>query len=135
MAYRFTARAVAAEVDVDGETQVGVAEEDEGFFLLFTCAVAEPSARGDALGPDTYSVMTPDECTAQGCVREVALTGNLLTVTLDPECLEDLELEEATIEAVLDVPAESVEEMRGVLARVLTSGREEDRPRLIGLTD
>ncbi|MFC9491920.1 hypothetical protein ACFTZM_38420 [Streptomyces hydrogenans] len=55
-------------------------------------------------------------------------------MTLDPECLDDLELEDATIEAVLDVPAESVEELRGVLAQVLTSGRAESRPRLIGFT-
>ncbi|MFC6783564.1 hypothetical protein [Streptomyces atroolivaceus] len=45
MAYRFTASSVAAEVDIDGEMQAGVAEEDEGFFLLFTSAVGEPSAQ------------------------------------------------------------------------------------------
>ncbi|MFC9492363.1 hypothetical protein ACFTZM_40710, partial [Streptomyces hydrogenans] len=61
---------MAAEVDVDGETQVGVAEEDEGFFLLFTRAVGGPSPQGGAPVPDTYAVMTPDACTAYGCVRE-----------------------------------------------------------------
>ncbi|MFZ3473615.1 hypothetical protein ACODT3_08155 [Streptomyces sp. 4.24] len=132
MTYRFTARAVAAEADVDGEMQAGVAEEDEGFFLLFTRAVGEPSAQDISLGLDTYCVMTPDQCTAHGCVREVALTGNLLTVSLDPGCLDDLELEDAEIEAVLDVPAEGIDELREVLAKVLAFGREEARPRLTG---
>ncbi|MFD3683039.1 Imm10 family immunity protein [Streptomyces sp. NPDC059985] len=134
MTYRFMARAVAAEVDVDGEMQVGVAEEGEGFFLLFTSAIGEPSVQDISLGLDTYCVMTPDECTAYGCVREVALTGSLLTVSLDPGCLDDLELEDAKIEAVLDLPAESIDEMREVLAKVLTFGREEARPRLTGFS-
>lgn len=134
MTYRFTARAVAAEVDVDGEMQAGVAEEDEGFFLLFTSAVDEPSAQDISLGLDTYCVMTPDQCTAYGCVREVDLAGTLLTVSLDPDCLDDLELEDAKIEAVLDVPAESIDEMRDVLVKVLTFGREEARPRLTGFS-
>ncbi|MFF8266524.1 Imm10 family immunity protein [Streptomyces sp. NPDC016562] len=125
---------MAAEIDVDGEMQAGVAEEDGGFFLLFTSAMGEPSAQDVSLGLDTYCVMTPDQCTTYGCVREVALTGSLLTVLLDPECLDDLELEEAKLEAVLDVPAESMDEMREVLAKVLTFGREEARPRLIGLS-
>lgn len=134
MTYRFTASSVAAEVSVDGELQAGVAEEDEGFFLLFTSAVGEPSAQDISLGLDTYCVMTPDQCTAYGCVREVALTDTLLTVSLDPGCLDDLELEDAKIEAVLDVPAESIDEMCEVLAKVLTFGREEARPRLIGFS-
>ncbi|MFI7089198.1 Imm10 family immunity protein [Streptomyces anulatus] len=125
---------MAAEVDVDGEMQAGVAEEDEGFFLLFTSPIVEPSAQDISLGLDTYCVMTPDQSTAYGCVREVALTGSLLTVSLDPACLDDLELEDAKIEAVLDVPAESIDEMRKVLAKVLAFGRQEARPRLTGLS-
>ncbi|MCX5417279.1 Imm10 family immunity protein [Streptomyces sp. NBC_00059] len=132
MTYRFTARAVAAEADVEGEMQAGVADEDEGFFLLFTSPVGEPSAQDISLGSDTYCVMTPDQCTAYGCVREVTLAGSLLTVVLDPACLDDLELEDAEIEAVLDVPAESIDEMCEVLAKVLAFGREDARPRLAG---
>ncbi|MFE5796514.1 hypothetical protein ACFQ8C_28590 [Streptomyces sp. NPDC056503] len=134
MTYRFTASSVAAEADVDGEMQAGVAEEDEGLFLLFTSAVGAPSAQDVSLGLDTYRVMTPDQSTAYGCVREATLTDTLLTVELDPGCLDDLELEDARIEAVLDVPPESVDEMRDVLAKVLTSGREDARPRLVGFS-
>ncbi|MFD3728904.1 hypothetical protein [Streptomyces sp. NPDC058671] len=38
------------------------------------------------------------------------------------------------IEAVLDVPVESIDEMREVLAKVLTFGREDARPRLTGFS-
>ncbi|MFJ8444634.1 Imm10 family immunity protein [[Kitasatospora] papulosa] len=135
MTQRFTARAVAAEVDVDGEMQAGVAEhgDEEGFFLLFTRPVGEPSAQDVSLGLDTYCVMTPDQCTAYGCIREVALTGNLLTVTLDPGCLDELELDEAEIEVRLDVSAEVIEDLCDVLTKVLTYGRPDARPRLTGL--
>jgi hypothetical protein len=55
-------------------------------------------------------------------------------VSLDPDCLDDLELEDAEIEAVLDMPAKSIDEMRDVLAKVLASGRTEARPRLTGFS-
>ncbi|MFB8110065.1 Imm10 family immunity protein [[Kitasatospora] papulosa] len=128
---------MAAEVDVDGEMQAGLAEyedeDEEGFFLLFTRPVGEPSPQDVALGLDTYGVMTPDQCTAYGCVREVALAGSLLTVTLDPGCLDELELEEAEIEVRLDLSAEVIDELCDVLTKVLTYGRPDARPRLTGL--
>ncbi|MFD9876199.1 Imm10 family immunity protein [[Kitasatospora] papulosa] len=137
MTYRFTARAVAAEVDVDGEMQAGLAEyedeDEEGFFLLFTRPVGEPSPQDVSLGLDTYCVMTPDRCTAYGCVREVALAGSLLTVTLDPGCLDELELEKAEIEVRLDLSAEVIDELCDVLTKVRSYGRPDARPRLTAL--
>ncbi|MFF5618834.1 Imm10 family immunity protein [[Kitasatospora] papulosa] len=128
---------MAAEVDVDGEMQAGLAEyedeDEEGFFLLFTRPVGEPSPQDVSLGLDTYGVMTPDRCTAYGCVREVALAGSLLTVTLDPGCLDELELEKAEIEVRLDLSAEVIDELCDVLTKVLTYGRPDARPRLTGL--
>ncbi|MFE0143799.1 Imm10 family immunity protein [[Kitasatospora] papulosa] len=128
---------MAAEVDVDGEMQAGLAEyedeDEEGFFLLFTRPVGEPSPQDVSLGLDTYGVMTPDQCTAYGCVREVALAGSLLTVTLDPGCLDELELEKAEIEVRLDLSAEVIDELCDVLTKVLTYGRPDARPRLTGL--
>ncbi|MFE0085344.1 Imm10 family immunity protein [[Kitasatospora] papulosa] len=128
---------MAAEVDVDGEMQAGLAEyedeDEEGFFLLFTRPVGEPSPQDVSLGLDTYCVMTPDRCTAYGCVREVALAGSLLTVTLDPGCLDELELEKAEIEVRLDLSAEVIDELCDVLTKVLTYGRPDARPRLTAL--
>ncbi|MEU2409862.1 hypothetical protein ACIPQC_13705 [[Kitasatospora] papulosa] len=72
--------------------------------------------------------MTPDQCTAYGCVRELALAGSLLTVTLDPGCLD-----EAEIEVRLDLSAEVVGDLCDALTKVLAYGRQDARPRLTGL--
>ncbi|WP_055618455.1 hypothetical protein [Streptomyces phaeochromogenes] len=99
MAYRFTARAIAAEVDHANDVmQAGVAEDDSG----------------------------------EG-VREVSLSDNVLAVSLDPASLDDLELEKAEIEALLDAPEEDIERLREVLGQVLAFGREDARPERVDL--
>ncbi|WP_460064320.1 hypothetical protein [Streptomyces sp. YKOK-I1] len=57
---------------------------------------------------DTHCLVTPDQGTAYGCVREVELDGEVLRVTLEPSSLE-------------------------VLPRILAYGRPDARPRLIKL--
>jgi hypothetical protein len=136
MAYRFTARAVAAEVDPDNDVmQAGVAEDEEGegFFLLFMSNIGDSSRQNVSLGLDSHCLVTQDHGTAYGCVREVVLSDGLLTVSLDPASLDDLGLEDAEIEAELDVSDEDIKRMREVLAQVLVFGREEARPRRIDL--
>ncbi|MFG3528078.1 hypothetical protein ACGF8B_15195 [Streptomyces sp. NPDC047917] len=131
MAYRFTARVVAAEIDSDNDVaQAGVSEDEdgEGFFLLFMSNIGEPSRQNVSLGFDSHCLVTPDQGTAYGCVRGVALSDGLLTVSLDPASLDDLGLDEAEIEAELDAPDEDIERMREVLAQVLAYGRKEARP-------
>jgi hypothetical protein len=136
MAYRFTARVVAAEVDPDNDVmQAGVAEDEEGegFFLLFMSNIGDSSRQNVSLGLDSHCLVTQDHGTAYGCVREVVLSDGLLTVSLDPASLDDLGLEDAEIEAELDVSDEDIKRMREVLAQVLVFGREEARPRRIDL--
>ncbi|WP_308404910.1 hypothetical protein [Streptomyces sp. 35G-GA-8] len=50
-------------------------------------------------------------------------------MSLDPDSLDDLGLEDAEIEAELGAPDEDIKRMREVLAQVLAFGREEARPR------
>ena len=136
MTYRFTARVAAAEVDpVNDVMQAGVAEDEdgEGFVLLFMSNIGEPSRQNVSLGLDTHCLVTQDQGTSYGCVREVTLSNGLLTLSLDPASLKDLGLEDACIEAELDVPAEDIERMREVLAQVLAFGREEARPQRVDL--
>ncbi|MFE0254289.1 Imm10 family immunity protein [Streptomyces sp. NPDC059010] len=125
MTYRFTARAVAAEVDPDNDVMTaGVAEDGdgEGFILLFLSNISEPSRQAVSLGLDTHCLVTQDQGTAYGCVREIALSNKLLAVSLDPASLGDLGLDDAEIEAELDVPDEDIERMWEVLAQVLAFG-------------
>jgi len=134
MALRFTARAVTAEADTDNDVrQAGVAEDEsgEGFVLLFVSALGEPSPRSVSLGLDSYCLVTQEQGTAYGCVREVTLADRLLTVSLDPASLEDLGLEDTGIEVVLAVPDREIERMRAMLVQVLAFGREDARPRRV----
>ncbi|ALV31252.1 Imm10 family immunity protein [Streptomyces sp. CdTB01] len=136
MVHRFTACAVTTEVDPDNDVmQVGVVEgeDGEGFFLLFMGNLGKPSRQNVALGLDSHCLVTPDQGTAYGCVREVALADRRLVVSLDPASLEELGLVDPEIEAELDVSDEDIERLRGVLAQVMTFGRADARPRRVAL--
>lgn len=136
MSYRFVARAVGVEIDPDGYfIEAGVAEgpDGSGFVLLFMCDGAEPDEQDVSLGLDTHCVVTADQGTAYGCVREAVLTDDVLRVSLDPSSLDALRLEDAEIEAVLEAPAEDIARFREVLARVLAYGREDARPARVAI--
>ncbi|MGK5449576.1 Imm10 family immunity protein [Streptomyces radiopugnans] len=135
MTYRFTAR-VACGLDDPNEDDcmmAGVAESDDedAFSLLFMCDFDEPGAQEVSLGMDTHCLVTPDQGTAYGCVREVELSGDVLRVTLDPASLDDLDLTDPVIEVLLRAPAADVARMREVLPRILAYGRPDARPPLI----
>ncbi|WP_137229678.1 Imm10 family immunity protein [Streptomyces sp. BPSDS2] len=134
MTYRFTARFAWGVDDPDQEScvQAGVAESDdeEGFSLHFMCDFEDPRPQEISLGMDTHCLVTPDQSTAYGCIRTVEFERDLLRVTLDPESLDDLELEDHVIEVVLRAPAEDVARLREVLPRILEYGRPDARPKL-----
>ncbi|WP_405635711.1 Imm10 family immunity protein [Streptomyces sp. NBC_00056] len=135
MTYRFTAPIACGLDDPDSDDCVmaGVAESDdeEGFSLLFMCDFDEPDAQEVSLGMDTHCLVTPDQGTAYGCVREVQLDNDILRVTLDPASLEDLGLTDPIVEALLRAPTEDLARMREVLPRILQYGRPEARPRVL----
>ncbi|MEU6887874.1 Imm10 family immunity protein [Streptomyces viridosporus] len=134
MAYRFTAQFAWGVDDPDQEpcVQAGVAESDdeESFSLHFMCGFEEPDAQEMFLGMDTYCLVAPDQSAAYGCVRTVEFDRDLLRVTLDPESLDDLGLEDHVIEVVLQASVEDVARMREVLPRILEYGRPDARPGL-----
>ncbi|MFJ8825607.1 Imm10 family immunity protein [Streptomyces sp. NPDC102467] len=135
MTYRFTALMACGldDPDMDDCLMAGVAESDDedGFSLMFMCDFEEPDTQEVSLGMDTHCLVTPDQGTAYGCVREVQLDNDVLRVTLDPESLDDLGLTDPVVEALLRAPAEDLARMREVLPRILQYGRLEARPRLI----
>ncbi|MET9483540.1 Imm10 family immunity protein [Streptomyces sp. NPDC006638] len=143
MTYRFTAHIARGLDDPEQDECVmaGVAEsesEEEGFFLLFMCDFGEPDAQDVSLGMDTHCLVTPDQGTAYGCVREVELDGDVLRVTLDPASLDKLGLDklgvaDPVVEALLRAPAADVARLREVLQRVVAYGRPEARPRVVAL--
>ncbi|WP_433500287.1 Imm10 family immunity protein [Sphaerimonospora sp. CA-214678] len=136
MTYRFTARAAAGDEEFDEDyRQAGVAEfkDGSGFILLFMRGIEEAEGQDVDLAMDTHCVVTADQGTAYGCVREVAVRDGTLRVVLDPAALEDLGLDDPVIEAVLDVPEADMNRMRDVLRRIFTHRRADARPVLVDL--
>ncbi|WP_344149395.1 Imm10 family immunity protein [Kribbella yunnanensis] len=70
--------------------------DGKGFILLFQSGMEEPDEQEMALGFDTHCLVTANQGTAYGCVREVVLSGNTLHVSLDPEALVALGLGAST---------------------------------------
>ncbi|WP_031015394.1 Imm10 family immunity protein [Streptomyces sp. NRRL F-5727] len=130
MPYRFTARVATTEIDPDGYfTEAALAESEHGgFTLMFMAGEEEPDDQDIAPGMDTHCLVTADQGTAYGCVREAVVEGNILRISLDPEALESLRLDEAEIEAVLEAPPEDVTRFREILAQVLGYGRADAIP-------
>ncbi|MCF3168976.1 Imm10 family immunity protein [Streptomyces californicus] len=131
MTYRFTARAARTEIDPDGYfTEAALAEREDGsgFILMFMAGEDDPDDQEIALGMDTHCLVTAGQGTAYGCVREAVLTGNVLYVSLNPDALEDLRLDDSEIEAVIEAPADDVAQFREVLAQVLNYGRADAVP-------
>jgi hypothetical protein len=134
--HRFTARAAGGDEEFDEDYRdAGVAEFEDGtgFVLIFMSGVEEADDQDVALGQDTHCLVTADQGTAYGCVREVAVRDDTLRVVLDPAALPDLGLDDPVIEAVLDVPEADVNRMREVLRSIFSYGRADARPVLVDL--
>ncbi|MEU3664340.1 Imm10 family immunity protein [Streptomyces sp. NPDC032940] len=137
MTYRFTANIAYGWHEPGPDVYslgAGVAESDGGGFALeFQAFFDEPDAQNIRNGTDSYCVVTPDQCTAYGCVRTVELEGDILRITFDPDCLEALFLDDPVVEAVLQAPAADVARMREALTRILAYGRPDALPIVVGV--
>ncbi|MEV4383066.1 Imm10 family immunity protein [Streptosporangium sp. NPDC049644] len=132
----FTAQAAGADEDLEGEfLSAGVSEtqDGDGMMLIFQCCTYEPDDQDIALGMDTHCVITANQGTAYGAVREIRLSDNVLRVVFDPDDLEALGLAEPEVEVALDVDQESVEQLRQGLRRILSYGRADARPHVLNL--
>jgi immunity protein 10 of polymorphic toxin system len=122
-------------VDTEDALVAALAEHEDGTgrAVLFQAAHEPPDDQDVRLGLDTYCLVTQDQGTAYGCVRELTLDADHLRVVIDPDHLADLGLTDPVIEVRLAVPPESVEVLREALARILTYGRLDARPALLRL--
>jgi hypothetical protein len=78
-------------------------------------------------------LVTPDQGTAYGGVKEVAISNGVLRVVVADDDLKALGLDHAEIEATLAVDEKSIEQLRQSLRRVLTYGRPETHPVMVGI--
>ncbi|MBB2744139.1 UNVERIFIED_ORG: hypothetical protein FHR35_003975 [Microbispora rosea subsp. rosea] len=136
MTYRFTARAAGGDEEFDEDCRsAGVAEFEDGtgFILIFMSGIEEADDQDVDLGHDTHCLVTADQGTAYGCVREVAVRDDTLRVVLDPAALQNLGLDDPVIEAVLDVSEAEVNRLREMLRSIFSYGRADARPVLVDL--
>ncbi|MFI5896958.1 Imm10 family immunity protein [Actinoplanes sp. NPDC051513] len=71
----------------------GVAERGDGTGreLIFQASLDQPDGGDADLGMDTYCLVTEQQATAYGCVRELTIDGDRLRVELSDDALVELE--------------------------------------------
>jgi hypothetical protein len=131
---RFIAR--TAGVDDSDCLVAGVAEHEDGTgrSLMFQGMAEDPPSQQDIdLEQDTYCLVTETQGTAYGCVEELAIEGDVLRLVLRPDSLDDLDLDETSIEVQLAVSPDSLDAFRRMLREILECGRPNARPRVVRL--
>jgi hypothetical protein len=129
----FTAH--VAGVD-DSECLVaGVAERGDGTGreLIFQASLDQPDEDDADLGMDTYCLVTEQQATAYGCVRELTIDGDRLRVVLSDDALVELGAADSVIEVRLAIDTSSRDLLRAMLGRILSYGREAARPQVLKL--
>lgn len=133
MPIEFVAR--VAGVDDEYSLVAAVAEHEDGTgrALMFQAALEDPDEQDVLLRMDTHCLVTEDQGTAYGCVRELTIDGDRMHLVLAPEALAALGLDDAVLDVRLAVDARAVEVLRECLGRILTYGRPGARPAVLRL--
>jgi Immunity protein 10 len=124
-----------AGVDDEYCLVAAVSERDDGTgrTLMFQAGREPPDEQDVRLGMDTHCLVTENQGTAYGCVRELTIDGDRMRVIIAPDALADLGLDDAEIRVQLAAEAHSVELVREYLRRILTYGRPEAQPAILRL--
>ena len=124
-----------AGVDDEYCLVAGVSERDDGTgrTLLFQASHEPPDEQDVELGMDTHCVVTENQATAYGCVRELTIDGDRMQVIIASDALADLGLDDSEVRIQLAVDAQSVQILREYLGRILTYGRLDAQPAVLRL--
>ena len=133
MSIEFIARVAGFDDEYCLVAAVAEREDGTGRALMFQAGEEPPDEQDVRLGMDTYCVVTDDQGTAYGCVRELSIDGDRMRVVVSDEALADLGLSHGVIQVRLAVPSESVEVLREYLGRILAYGRPDARPTVLRL--
>src|SRR5258705_516821 len=115
MPLRFTAH--TAGVDDTDCLVAGVAEtaDGDGHSLIFQASLYPADEQEIGLGMDSYCLATESHATAYGCIDEVILDGDELRLSLRPEALDELDLDDPSIVVRLAAGPESIHAFREML--------------------
>jgi hypothetical protein len=129
MTIEFVARTVGVDEDEDCLV-AGIAEHDDGTgrSLLFQASIEFPDDQDVRLGMDTYCVVTENQGTAYGCIRELTVDGDRMHAVVSTESLSNLGLDDPDIRIQLAVQPDAIDALRAQLRRILTYGRPGARP-------
>lgn len=126
MVLEFTARAVASDEDEsENYRTAALAEQDdgEGLQFIFQSCIDEPDESDIETGMDTHCLVTADQATAYGCVKQAVLEGSILRLVFHEESLEDLGLPDSEVHVTLEAEEEEIREFGDVLSNILAYGR------------
>ncbi|MFD0736499.1 Imm10 family immunity protein [Planotetraspora mira] len=128
------------EVGIEDEPPlllVGMAEssEDEGRDFVFQCDLRRNDYQENSNWPEgeSYCVANESGLTNYGAVREVELKNDSLRVVFTDAAVQGLRLDDSEYEFRIDSDGFHPQEFRRYLRKVLTCGRPEYHPRLLGL--
>ncbi|WP_030443556.1 Imm10 family immunity protein [Actinoplanes subtropicus] len=133
MPIEFIARVAGVDDEYCLVAAVAEHENGTGRALMFQAALEDPDEQDVLLQMDTHCLVTEDQGTAYGCVRELTIDGDRMHVSLAQEALADLGLDDAVVEVQLAVDRQSVEVLREYLGRILRYGRPDARPAVLRL--
>lgn len=135
MTTQLVARAVGFGTDEFEEVlEAGFSEhiDGTGYALLFQRSTAEPTLNEQKIGWDTYCLITNVGRIHYGGVLEALFSENRLQLVLSEKAAETLQLD-TEVDIRFEVPQDKLIRYTEGLAQLLQWGREDQRPRVIGL--
>lgn len=135
MVFYFTARAIAtAEEENLNYRTAALGEQDDGggAQLIFQSGLKEPDKSDIDTGMDSHCLVTANQGTAYGCIKEALLKDTVLCLVLTEESLEELGLRESIIEVTFEAKKEDISDFTEMLGKILRYGRPSSYPRMEG---
>ncbi|MFI7709371.1 hypothetical protein [Nonomuraea sp. NPDC049480] len=136
MPLTFTAHVAGVDEDLEIEClSAGVAEnlDGTGQSLIFQCSLYEVEDDEEIDDDYTHCLVVDNGVAVYGCVREIVMDDQRLTVVLDDAAASLYGFDDHIIDVTLDVEAHAREELRGALRRIFSYGRPDAFPRRMEL--
>jgi hypothetical protein len=113
--------------------RAGEHDDGTGRKLIFHASLDQPDGDDVNLGMDSCCIVTEQQATAYGCVRELTIDGDRLRVVLSADAPVELAIADSVIEVRLAIDTGSRDLLCAMLGRVLCYGGEVARPNVLQL--
>lgn len=108
---------------------------DGGWAFVFQCDLRMNDYEEDSNWPEgeSYCVSTERGFTQYGCVREIEARGDIVRVDFTEGAVRDLQLADSEYEFRVAADDADMPGLLSMLRRILTCGRPEYQPRILGM--